>query len=233
MSEEDVVGKVGDLMRTLDDVKRYRELAYAMVDFAAIIVISVIVVIALTTVQFLADVIFGSPNSVNGQALLLFGPAFPASLWLLVGEIIVLASGLLFGVYWVDRRVSHTQVGEWKGALDEGAPGAIKILSGIDWDSLLGTVSLARVSYLFYALIKVVGYFVLTTILLSLALLYSGLFTSIAMTAYIPFIALFVVLLLTRKSIAEGFSKLRKLDSLFWDLRWFASEFKRAEFNQA
>ncbi len=233
MSEEEVVGKVGDLMRTLDDVKRYRELAYAMVDFAAIIVISVIAVIALTTVQFVADVIFGSPNSINGQALLLFGPAFPASLWLLAGEIIVLASGLLFGVYWVDRRVSHTQAGEWKGALDEGAPGAIKILSGIDWDSLLGTVSLARVSYLFYALIKVVGYFVLTTILLSLALLYSGLFTSIAMTAYIPFIALVVVLFFTRKSIAEGFSKLRKLDSLFWDLRWFASEFKRAEFNQA
>ncbi|MGP8125909.1 MAG: hypothetical protein ACLQEQ_08645 [Nitrososphaerales archaeon] len=233
MSDADVVAKVGDLMRTLDDVKRYTALAYAMVDFVAIIVVSVIAVIALTMLQFVSDVMFGSPISINGQALLLFGPSFPASPWLLLGEGIILASGLIFGILWVDRRVRLTRVGEWKGTLGEGAPGAIKLLSGIDWDSLLGTVSLARVSYLFYALIKVVGYFLLTTVLLSFVFLVPGLLVPVGWNNYVPFISLAIVLLLTRKSLADGFRKLRSLDSLFWDLRWFASEFKRAEFSQA
>jgi hypothetical protein len=234
VSEEDVVAKVGDLMRTLDDVKRYRELAYAMVDFAAIVVVSVIAVIALTMVQFAADIVFGSPSSINGQALLLFGPtSFPGSPWVFFGELIILFTGLIFGILWVDRRVGRTKVGEWKQTLDEGAPGAIKLLSGVDWDSLLGTVSLARVSYLFYALVKVAGYFLLTTVLLSFVFLFSGFLVPVALNGYIPFISLVIVLLFMRKSLAEGFHRLRSLDSLFWDLRWFASEFKRAEFNQA
>lgn len=232
MSEQDVVAKVGDLMRTLDDVKKYRALAYAMIDFVAIIVVSVIAVIALTMVQFVVDIMFGSPNSINGQALLLFGPYLPASPWIFLGELIILFSGLIFGVFWVDRRVRLTKVGEWKGTLDEGAPGAIKLLSSIDWESLLGTVSLARVSYLFYALIKVAGYFLLTTVLLSFVFLFPGLLVPLVLNNYIPFISLAIVLLFTRKSLADGFRKLRSLDSLFWDLRWFASEFKRAEFSQ-
>jgi hypothetical protein len=232
MSEKDVVAKVGDLMRTLDDVKRYRELAYAMIDFVAIIVISVIAVIALTMLQFTIDIVFGSPNSINGQALLLFGPYFPGSPWVFFAELIILFFGLIFGVFWVDRRVRRTKVGEWKGTLDEGTPGAIKLLSSFDWDALLGTVSLARVSYLFYALIKVVGYFLLTTVLLTFVFLFPGLLVPVALNGYVPFIALAIVLLFTRKSLAEGFRKLRSLDSLFWDLRWFASEFKGAEFNQ-
>jgi len=227
-----VVAKVGDLMRTLDDVKRYRELASAMVDFVAIMVVSLIAVVVLTSLQFVADVVYGSPNTLNGQALLLFGPPFPASPWIFLGELVILFSGLILGVYWVDRRVRITKVGGWKGALDEGAPGAIKLLSNIDWDSMLGSVSLARVSYLFYALIKVVGYFLLTTVVLSFVFLFSLGFLFPAALSYMPFLSLVIVLLFTRKSIADGFRRLRSLDSLFWDLRWFASEFKRAEFNQ-
>lgn len=234
MSDEAVVAKVGDLMRTLDDVKRYKELAYAMVDFAAIIVVSVIAVIALTVVQFLADIVFGFPSPINGGAYLLFGPSFPSSLWVFFGELIILISGLVFGVYLVDKRVRLVKVGEWKTTLDEGAPGAIKLLSSIEWDSLLGTVSLARVAYLFYAIVKVVGYFLLVSVLLSFVSLFT-LFSAPATLSYtyIPFISLIIVLLLTRRSLAMGFRKLRSLDSLLWDLRWFASEFKRAEFNQA
>ena len=233
MSEEDVVAKVGDLMRTLDDVKRYRELAHGMVDFAAIIVGSVIAVIALAMVQNSFEIAYGFPTSINGQALLLFAQPLGASPWVLLAQIAILIGGLLLGILWVDRKVRRTRVGEWKETLDEGVPGALKLLSNIDWESLLGTVSLARVAYLFYALIKVVGYFLVATFLLSVAFLFSGFLAPAVTTYYVAFIALTVVLVFTRKSLAEGFRKLRSLDLLFWDLRWFSSEFKRAEFNQA
>ncbi len=235
MSEEEtVVAKVGDLMRTLDDVKRYRELAYAMVDFAAIIVVSLIAVIALAMTQSVVDIAYGFPSSINGQAYLLFGQPFAASPWVLLVQLSILIGGLLFGIMWVDRRVRRTEAGEWRETLNEGVPGALKLLSSIEWDSLLGTVSLARVSYLFYALVKVAGYFLFTWFLLSFALGFSGLLTQVVLSFdYVPFLALTIVLLLTRKNIAEGFRKLRSLDLLFWDLRWFSSEFKRAEFNQA
>jgi hypothetical protein len=234
VSEQDVVAKVGDLMMTLDDVKRYKELAYAMIDFAAIIIVSVIAVIALTMIQNFADIAYGFPNFINGQAYLLFDQSFPASPWILLGELAILIGGLLFGVVWVDRRVGRTKVGEWKEILNEGVPGAVKLLSNIEWDSLLGTVSLARVAYLFYALIKVAGYFLLASFILSFIFLFFGFLFPVASSFnYVPFISLAIVLLFTRKSVAEGFRKLRSLDLLFWDLRWFSSEFKRAEFNQA
>jgi hypothetical protein len=234
VSEQDVVAKVNDLMQTLDDVKRYEELAHAMIDFAAIIVVSVIGVIALTMLQNFADIAYGFPNSINGQAYLLFDQSIPASPWILLCELSILIGGLLFGVVWVDRRVRRTKVGEWKETLNEGVPGAIKLLSNIEWDSLLGTVSLARVAYLFYALIKVAGYFLLTSFILSFVSLFFGFLSPVTSSYnYLLFISLAIVLLFTRKSLAEGFRKLRSLDLLFWDLRWFASEFKRAEFNQA
>ena len=162
MSEEDVVAKVGDLMRTLDDVKIYRELAYAMIDFAAIMLVSVIAVISLAVLQNLVDIAYGFPSSVNGLGLLLFGQPIGASPWLLLVQLLLLVGGLLVGILWAGRRVRRTQVGEWKDAFNEGVPGALKLLSNIEWDSLLGTVSLARVAYLFYAVIKVTGYFLVT-----------------------------------------------------------------------
>jgi hypothetical protein len=145
-----------------------------------------------------------------------------------------LVGGVVVGILWVDRRVRRTKVGEWKDTLNEGVPGALKLLTNIDWDSLLGTVSLARVAYLFYSVIKVAAYFLMTWFLLSFVFFFSGVSAPL-WSSYdsIPFLSLIIVLIFTRKSLAEGFRKLRSLDLLFWDLRWFSSEFKRAEFNQA
>lgn len=223
MSERDVVAKVGDLMQTLDDVKKYREMAYAMIDFAAIVITSLIAVLALTLLQSITEIVYRSPSSINGHS-------FSASPWALFGDLIILLAGLVSGVFWVDRRVRRTKFDEWKNTLEEGTPGAIKLLSSVDWDSLLRTVSLARVSYLFYGLVKVVGYFLFTTIVISIVVLFSGLPLPFV---YVPFISLAIVLLYTRRNLLDGFHKLQSLDLLFWDLRWFASEFKRAEFNQA
>ena len=113
-------------------------------------------------------------------------------------------------------------------------PGAVKLLSELDWDSMLGAVSTSRVAYLFYAVLKMAGYSVLTFVLLFFvggllelwAVLPSG-------PGYAAALSVVLVLIFSKKSLEAGFRRLRSLDLLFWDLRWFYSEFKRAEFNKA
>ncbi len=68
MSEKEVVEKVSDLMRALDEVRKYRELAHAMVDFLAIMVVTVIASILIVFFQGLYDVTSGFPA---------YGPGFP------------------------------------------------------------------------------------------------------------------------------------------------------------
>ncbi len=232
MSEGDVVEKVGALMSTLDDVKRYRELASAMVDFVAIFTGSLIVVVALNLVQDGYDIAYGWTSSGFGATVL---GGMPASILLPLATFFIPLGGLLEGYVWVRKRVNSTKVGEWKGQLQEGVPGAVKLLSGLDWDSVLSMVRLSRVAYLFYELVKIVGYTILAVVLLFFATSLAGFLPVPALFSsqvYILFLAVIVVLLLSRKGLAEGLAKLQSLDLLFWDLRVFSTEFKRAEFNK-
>jgi len=232
MSEGDVVEKVGALMSTLDDVKRYRELASAMVDFVAIFAGSLIVVVALNLVQDGYDIAYGWTSSGFGATVL---GGMPASILLPLATFFIPLGGLLEGYVWVRKRVNSTKVGEWKGQLQEGVPGAVKLLSGLDWDSVLSMVRLSRVAYLFYELVKIVGYTILAVVLLFFATSLAGFLPVPALFSsqvYILFLAVIVVLLLSRKGLAEGLAKLQSLDLLFWDLRVFSTEFKRAEFNK-
>ena len=231
MSEEDVVKKVGDLMSTLDEVKKYRELSYAMVEFVAIFAASLIIVIAINLIQNGYDIAYGWTSS--GFPMTLIG-GMPTNLLLVFGSIFIPIVGLLGGYLWVSRRLRLTKVGEWREALDEGVPGAVKLLSGMDWDSVLSLVRGSRTAYLSYELAKIVGYSVLAYFLLSVLNIFTGMLPlDLSSEGYILFLSIVAVLLLSRKGLAEGFKRLRSLDLLFWDLRVFSTEFKRAEFNKA
>jgi hypothetical protein len=229
MSEAEVVEKVSELMRTLDDVKRYRELAYAMVDFLAIMMVSAIAVILLTFSQGVYDVTSGFPA---------YGPGLfdgiPTSGFVSLAVAVVVLAGVLGGILWVDRRVRRTKTGEWAKTMEEGLPGAVKLLSELDWESQLGMVSTSRIAYLFYVLLKIAGYSLLTYIVLLFVGGFSGLWYLVPSGQYyvIP-ISVILVLIFSKKSLEAGFNRLRSLDLLFWDLRGFYSEFKRTEFNKA
>jgi hypothetical protein len=232
MSEADVVENVSDLMQALDEVRKYRELAYAMVDFLAILVVSVIASILIIFLQGVYDITSGFP--VYGPGLPLGGIALPSSGLASIVVVAIILGGILTGTLWVDRRVKRIKTGEWKKTIEEGVPGAVKLLSELDWDSLLGTVSISRVAYLFYAMLKIVGYSLLTFVLLffigGFLELWPGLPSG---PEYLVPVSVVLVLIFSKKSLEAGFNRLRSLDLLFWDLRGFYSEFKRAEFNKA
>lgn len=227
MSDENaVVERVGDLMKTLDDVRRYREIAYAMVDFLGIVLALTIVVILIYFFQGLYDVTAGFPLT---GTVLLFG--IPTSTLLSLIVVIIELGGVLGGVLWVSRRVDGIKKGEWTKTLDEGVPGAVKLLSEMDWEEQLSVVSTARIAYLFYAVIKTAAYsFLVYWVLLVIPGLL-GLWFIVPSGGYflIPF-SIVLVLIVTKKSLQNGFARLRSLSLLFWDLRGFYSDFKSTEF---
>ena len=226
----DVVSKVRDLMSALDDVKRYRELAYSLVDFAGIFVISMIVAFLWYDFGELYAIYFGFSSS---SSIAFFGPVVPTEGPASVVPFFVVLAGFLGGVLWVNRRVDRTKTGEWRKTLDEGVPGAVKLLSETDWETQLSSVSLARLSFVFYAIIKVVAYFLLISFFLSFAEVFLGGLVGISFDlGFVLFTSLILALVVSRRGFENAFRRLRSMDLLFWDLRWFYSEFKRAEFNK-
>ena len=218
-------------MKALDDVKRYRELAFALVDFVGIFVIFVIAAFLWYDFQGLYSIYFGFSSSYGVS---FFGPVIPASGPASIIPFFILLAGPLVGAVWVDRRVERTKTGEWQESLKEGVPGAIKLLDEMDWESQLSSVSLARLSFVFYAAVKVVAYFLVIGFFLSFAWVFFGGLIGLGYNlSFVAFIALIFALIINRKGLENAFRRLRSLDLLFWDLRWFYSEFKRAEFNKA
>jgi hypothetical protein len=231
LSEKDVVSKVGDLMEALDEIRRYEELAHAMVDFLAFLVIAVVASILLIFLQGVLDVTAGFPP---------YGPGLPLGSFVLpsdgvasIAVFLIILGGVLTGVFWVDRRVKRVKTGAWKKTMDEGVPGAVKLLSEIDWDSILGSVSTSRLAYLFYVITKIIGYSILTFVILffvgGFLELWPGLPSG---PEFLVPLSIIIVLFFTKKSLEAGFNRLRSLDLLFWDLRGFYSEFREAEFNK-
>ena len=229
MTEAEVVEQVSALMRALDDVRRYRELASAMVDFLAILVVTVTASILMIFLQGVYDVTSGFP--AYGANFSLGG--IPSSNLASLAIIFIVLGGVLGGILWVDRRVRRTRTGGWEKTMEEGVPGAVKLLSEMDWESQLSMVSTSRLAYLFYAVLKVAGYSLLTYFFLVIIGGFLGLWYVIPSgPEYLVPLSVVVVLILSKRSLEAGFNRLRSLDLLFWDLRGFYSEFKRAEFNK-
>jgi hypothetical protein len=226
----DVVKKVGDLMKALDDVKRYRELAFALVDFVGIFVVFVIAAFLWYDLEGLYSIYFGFSSS---SSISFFGPVIPTAGPSSIVPFFLLLAGPLVGALWVERRITRTKTGEWQDSLKEGVPGAIRLLTEMDWESQLSSVSLARLSFVFYAAVKVVASFLVVGFFLSFAWVFlGGLIGPSYNPSFILFIALILALIFNRRGLENAFRRLRSLDLLFWDLRWFYSEFKRAEFNK-
>ena len=211
MSEAEVVEQVSDLMRALDDVRKYRELAYAMLDFLAILVVTIIASILIVFFDGVYEVTSGFP--VNGANFSFSG--IPSSNFASLAVGIIVLGGFLGGILWVDRRVSRTKMGEWKKTMEEGVPGAVKLLSELDWESQLGMVSTSRIAYLFYSILKVAGYSLVTYFLLSVIAEFAGLMYWVpAVLEFLVPASIIIVLIFSKKSLETGFNRLRSLDFL-------------------
>jgi hypothetical protein len=220
MPEESIVSKVGELMETLDHVKRYNALARSLKKFAVVIAISFVIFFVL---RGLVD--FFDLRSTLDQ------PIFLLVLFLVLLIPIV---GIAAGVLIVRKNVNLVKTGGWKEELSHGFPSALKILLEMDWDKTIDEISVGRLSYFLYGLLKTAAYWVVTFFALGLIGAAFAFFFPHGSPFFEGFLlgllSLLMVFLILRNDLLRRYKEIRSLDMLLWELRWFSLELRRAEF---
>ena len=207
-------------MTTLDEVRKYKELARSLVDFALIIISSVVVAL-------FVYIGFDLYQALGGQ--------FPSDLIIsgieAIISLIILAGAFIAGTLWVGRRTARVKVGEWKQELEQDSTtGAIKILAGMDWPSVFQDIRYAKIGFVFYAILKVIGYWILTFIILFLLSTFG--FSALHVVedvpdiVYVAILSLVIAVAVSVKDLQRRYDQSWALDSLLWELRWFDSEFR-------
>ena len=223
-------------MKALDQVSKYRALTKLIVDFAIIMLVSIAGLLTLELgVNFYQvgtsfPCYYSSASSficVASSTSMSVGYESLAALSLLL----IPAAGLLIGIVWVDRRLKSVKGGAWRESLNEGFPGALKLLQGLNWDSVFEDIRLSRIGYAVYFMIKITGYWIFAFIVL----VFPYTLGVSALHAYpnlylLAFVSLALVLLLNRDDLQRKYNQVVSLDTLMWDLRWFSSEFRAAKF---
>ena len=214
--EETLSSKFNEFMTVLDQVKKYSTLLTTLSDFIIIIALSIIAVLSALIYREL-EVVFISWASL---------PAYMPFL-----SIIFILTGLIVGVYWVNRKVKSVKVGQWKEVLDEGLPGVIKLLQELNWEDVFRDIRHAKLGSWLYGITKIVVYWFLAIIVFSLLTSNLQKILHFGNIDYVVVLfSLVFVLVLSRKDICKRYYQVGRLDMLFWELRWFESEFRGANF---
>jgi hypothetical protein len=217
MMEATLSSKIADFMSALDQVKKYKSLVSSMIDFTLIILGTIVIGLTYNIVMRLHSVMVMPDYGSNILGYFLFFLIFPA--------------GIAVGVYWVSRKMKSVEVGQWKSKLDEGVPGAIELLQSLDWEKVFSDIRYAKVGFLLYGIAKTLTSWFLATVSL---FLFNGLVESVFHVSInyvtILVLSLVMVLVLTRNDLRKRYEQMWRLDWLLWELRWFESEFRGANF---
>jgi hypothetical protein len=221
MDEETVVAKVADIMRILDDVKKYNSLGRALKWFVTVAVfVSILLLLGLVVVFDVGSLL----DSFEGVLFVVF------SLLLFL----IPVGGLIASVRHFKRKLNVASSEEWKQELSQGFPAALKLLMELDWERTLDEIALGRLTYILYGLLKTVAYFIVVLFALELFgnLLVITLIGSINPVTVVFFglLAFPVVFLVVGNDLLRRYKEIHTLDILLLDLRWFSHEVGRYEF---
>src|SRR2546428_3168362 len=142
-------------MTTMDQVKKYKELARSMVDFVLFILSSVIAVL-------FVYIGFDAYQAQGGQ----IPPGIILSGVEGIIAAVIFGAGFIAGTLWAERRMRRVKVGDWKLLQREGTLGTMKILSGLDWPTVFQDIRYSKLGFFLYSILKIVGYWILGFIVL-------------------------------------------------------------------
>lgn len=220
MTEENLTGKMTEFMTVLDQVKAYRELASAMADFVIIIVASLVALEAVNIMVNLLNVFYGYSFVYVGTSFVL--PSYSA---------IILFFGVIAGVLWARRKMNSVIIMQWKRTLDEGMPGALKLLQETNWEKTFSDIRFAKLGFVLYGVVKILAYWVWAFFFFGFLV---GFIQNALHLSFDPIsmvvIPLVIVLILSTKDLRYRYEQVGRLDSLLWELRWFDNDFRRADF---
>jgi hypothetical protein len=220
LREDNIVAKVAELMETLDHVKEYNALYRSFKSFALIVIGSISIFLA----------IGASLNFLNFSVT----PDNPEFFLIALLLLIVPISGIIAGVLFIRNRIKQVQKDEWKKELEQGFPAALKILMEINWDETFDEISLGRVGYALYGLLKTAAYWIITLFIIGLIgnsitflVHHQGGFIG---SPFFFLISIIIVYFLSRHDLSRRYNEIRALDKLLWELRWLSNELGTAEF---
>jgi hypothetical protein len=231
VDETDLSSKVEELMNTLDQVKKYKEMARSMVDFALILLSSIV---AILFVYIATDWYQGLIGPLPSNIITPYAGGIVLSDVQGLSAFVVFLVGLIGGIALVSRRMARVKIGEWKPLQKQDTLGAMKILSSLDWPTVFEDIRYSKFGFIMYSILKIIGYWILGSFLVYLAFGFPLSLVHAQLSTYEVFlISLVLVLALSRKDLQRRYNQSWALDSLLWELRWFDSEFRgKAEFGK-
>jgi hypothetical protein len=143
----------------------------------------------------------------------------------------IFPAGIIAAVWRVKQRIKSVRIGEWKTKLNEGAAGAIELLQSLNWETIFSDIRYAKVGFILYGIAKILAFWGLTSVFLFVlsGVVESTLHMSIDYIVVMLF-SLVTVLILSRNDLRKRYDQMGRLDWLLWELRWFESEFRGANF---
>ena len=217
MTEDTLSSKMSEFMTSLDQLKKYREILTSMTDFTIIILGTISTALSFNIVMRLSNLFIVADHGQNIAAYFLFFAIFPA--------------GIAVAVWRVRQRVKSVKTREWTTTLNGGASGALKLIQELEWSSIFGSIRYAKLGFLIYGITKVLVYW--GVVLAALYGLNWGLTWLIHFSmdlVTLVALALVVVVVLSRNDLRKRYEQIGRLDWLMWELRWFESEFRGANF---
>jgi hypothetical protein len=217
MTEDNLSSKMSEFMTSLDQLKEYREILMSMTDFTIIILGTIITALSFNIVMRLSNLFIVADHGQNIVAYFLFFAIFPA--------------GIAVAVFRVRQRVNSVKTREWVTTLNEGASGALKLIQELEWDSIFGSIRYAKLGFFIYGITKVIVYWGVA--IAALYVLNWGLIWIVHFNiefVILVVLALVVVVVLNRNDLRRRYEQIGRLDWLMWELRWFESEFRGADF---
>ena len=218
MTEEALLSKMAEFLTAIDQVKKYRKLASAIVDFTLIIGASIVVLLTLHLVVNLLN-IYGISNFTSNS----WGVAF--------SNILIPCIGVIIGVVWVGRKIDSVKAQQWQNTLNGGTPGALRLLQETNWETIFSDIRFAKLGFALYGVIKVVAYWLVAFFAFVVLSSFLGNIIHFSFDAISLIVVPFVfVLTLSLGDLRNRYEQVGRLDSLLWELRWFESEFRRTDF---
>jgi hypothetical protein len=208
-----------EFMTAIDQVKKYRKFAATLIDFVLIIVASIAILLTLDIGVNMLN-LYGNTASSTILGLL---PLF---------NIIILCVATFIGVIWVSRKMNTVKTQQWKNTLNEGTPGALKLLQESNWENIFNDIRSAKIGFALYGALKVVAYWLIAAFMFTViaGFTFVNIFHfnfnigSLLMASFI------FALVLSVKDLRNRYEQIGRLDSLLWEFRWFEGEFRRTDF---
>jgi len=217
LNEDNLSSKMSEFMTALDQVKKYREIVASLTDFTIMILGTIVAAISFNNFMRLHSLFITADHGQNIFAYFLFFAIFPA--------------GIIAAVWRVRQRVKSVKPSEWKTTLNEGAAGALKLIQELEWDNIFSSIRYAKLGFFIYGIAKILVYWgIATGALYVLNWGVQWLFHMNMDLFLVVALALVVVVFLNRNDLRKRYEQIGRLDWLLWELRWFESEFRGADF---